>query len=133
MRTGFRRFSDGFRVVVNIRGEVKLPGYAVIREEHPEFCYDAYWQGMVLVPREEGMGFWKWCLGQDDVMVVLDIMDEFHCPSCLLRTKQAHWSPARGLGDSRYEVIAKCGHCEAFYKVQYELTKKRFGKQRRYK
>lgn len=124
MQQGFRSFTDGYRIVVFTTDvAVKFPEYMTIKERHEGFR-DNVRQFEALIPHDKGVEFWKWCQGQEEVSIKLDVMSEFHCLSCLKRTDQHPWSPRTSPAESTYQITARCGHCGSFYMVVWTTTKK---------
>lgn len=124
MQVGFRRFADGFRIVVfheKNSPAVEFPNYMVVKQEHGFLERDDMRQFEALVPHEKGMDFWRWCQVTGGVTIKLDMQQEFHCPSCLTRINQVPWSPPRKTHGNWHEIVARCGKCEAFYAVIYKM------------
>ena len=123
MQVGYRRYADGFRIVVFQEKSVivEWPDYMTVKREH-NLERDDVRQFEALVPHERGLEFWKWCQVTENVAIKLDMQQEFHCPSCLTRKNQTSWSPPKKTHGNWYEIIARCGKCEAFYAVIYSMT-----------
>ena len=124
MPTGFRRFADGFRVVVfTTDPEIKFPDYMRKKRDHRAILErDDVSQFEALVPHDRGIEFWQWCQATEDVAIKLDVQNEFHCPSCLTRKGQVAWSPPVNKGKANREVIVHCEKCGAFYMVLYKMS-----------
>ena len=123
MQTGFRRYADGFRVIVfTSDSAVEFPEYMTVKQEHDLGRDDDVRQFEALVSHSEGLAFWKWCQVTPNVAIKLDMQSEFHCPSCLTKKNQVPWSPSRNTHGNCHEVVARCGKCEAFYMVIYTMT-----------
>jgi hypothetical protein len=134
MKEGFRKFGDHYKVVIfSTDLGFGLPDYAEKLKRHKGFS--DIWKGEVRIPLDRAIDFWKWAQGEKATSIILDVRGEFRCPSCLDGQKrmQTNWSPPKEIGKNTHEVIARCEHCGAFYRVIYTLVKKRFKKTRRYR
>lgn len=126
MRVGFRRYADGFRIVVFQQKSVVVewPDYMTVEREHSFLERDDMRQFLALVPHDKGLEFWRWCQVTPGVAIKLDTIkkDRFQCPSCLATRGQIPWSPPRRTYKNWHEITIRCQLCEAFYISVYSMT-----------